>query len=52
MPVKIKFKIAEEKKPILFWYHGGSYCFLSIDMYDSFLSMLANELELVIVSVE
>jgi acetyl esterase/lipase len=52
LPIKIKFKIAEKKHPCMFWYHAGSYCFLNIDMYDSFLCRIANELELIVISVD
>jgi len=37
--------------PIMFYYHGGAYCFGKLEMYDSLLTKFSSELGIVIISI-
>jgi acetyl esterase len=53
VPIRIYSPISRvsEPHPVMFYYHGGAYCFGKLDMYDTLLTRFAEELAIVVISV-
>lgn len=43
--------IGPDPAPVMFYYHGGAYCFGKLDMYDSMLEQFSRQIGIVIISV-